>query len=312
MSFNDPWESLTSPDQGNLSLKTIDQENNYFWQWAKDSGNNYGIAIQLNSKNSEITDKFSSSKSLLIEINEYSNDIYLTVLCAKHDLKSIFELFCNNLIEDTKEITNEDQFINAVIYRINTWIKLFEKKYKSMSPKQILGLAAEIEFLKIWITKKNENISTWLGPENSPQDFISKNQNNAYEIKASSWDADLINISSINQLDFMGEIFLIVYPTKILDSTDSDAINLNTLIKSIKEITSPFDFSIFMGKLCKLGYHPKESNLIYFQLNKPICYEISRDFPRLTETSLPLGIVECKYKILLNLIEEYKISVDLI
>lgn len=304
----DPWQDLRKPDnQEGLSLLLIDPDVHYLWSWAKDAKGNIGIAIEFNNNNFDIS-KIIQTKSLNIKFKEYGSKFILSILTSDKSLIEPLRVFCMDLVDQTSTLTDELYFFYLLTERINSWCNLFKRGIKKLSHGEILGLAAELSFLKIWLTNKNENIIGWVGPEHKSQDFISGDSLKAYEIKITSFDQEAIHISSLQQLDFDGVLKLVVFPGRIVDEIQPKATNLKLLIEELKKICSQDDYFILLNKLLLIGYKEIDCMDTFFEIQEPIAFNVNDDFPRLIASNVESSIIKCNYKISLSNLDKFKIN----
>ena len=309
MNNNNVWSDLKIPEEGALTLRIIDKNVSRRWSWAKDSDSFIGIAIELNNDFFNFS-KIIKTKILKISYQPYGSINILSVLCSKNELFEILNIFCLDLIRDTQEIMDDEFFAHVLIERINAWCNLFQRENKRLKHNQILGLAAELTFLKYWIEKKNQSISGWLGPENESQDFVSNDQSFAFEVKLSNWEPETIHISSLNQLNFDGKLNLVVYPGKICEEDETNAINLKYLIELAKNVVPASEYQILLNKLLLAGYAGEIDDKTFFLIANPLSYEIKDDFPRISKQQISTAIIDCNYKLSLRSLDIFKVPLE--
>ena len=302
------WNEIKISAGSHLALKAIQTSGVRLWSWAKDSDGNIGIAIEFRSHFFD-TSNLEKTKEFKIEVNKSVSGAILTILCTNPDLKEQIEKFCLDLVEQTSNISNDIEFSNALKNRINAWCQLFKTGYKKLKHNQILGLAAELTFVSTWVNKMNELAEDWVGPLHNNQDFISSKNNLACEVKLSSWDALSVTISSIGQLDFDGTLKLIIYPGRIVDKDEDSSVNLTKVVEDLKQLLAPQDFLSVLNKLIIAGYDEQECEGVYFNIGDPIVYEVTEDFPKITNSNVHKNIVDCNYKLLLKNLESYKSTI---
>ena len=168
---------------------------------------------------------------------------------------------------------------------------------RQLSLKEVSGLIAELKFLEIWIAS-GQQIDTWLGPHQSPQDFISTGHKLAVEVKATSANYGAISISSLEQLDFNGRLFLVVFPIANSSADNPNSISLNGLIEIIKQKLSPQFLTLFNSKLTLLGYSKEQEVCdLLVQIDDPNIYSVNQEFPRVVKSEVHGGIINCSYEI---------------
>jgi hypothetical protein len=171
------------PISGQFSLRLIQVCSYGNWSWLKDHEEKVGIALELNE--SIDLDGFPISRFFTIEnIENTGIPNVLIVVCKEETFFDIFEILCKDLLVISENSTNLQEAISLLKQRLISWTQLF-KKMKQLSLQQMYGLISELLFLEIWIAN-GQQVDTWLGPHNSPQDFITKNLQSAIEIKTTS------------------------------------------------------------------------------------------------------------------------------
>ena len=232
------WDELDLPVEETLSLKLVKTDGPFMWSWAKNSEGHIGFAIELSSSDHDVS-SFDQTKELSVSIKNYSSGKMLTVLCvAKNEHRPLEPLFLN-LINGSSSIDNEYELINQLKTRFNAWCLLFKLGYKKLKDNEILGLAAELKFLEEWLETLGENVSGWVGPLKKHQDFISEKNSYAFEVKLGRWDPESISISSMEQLDFEGNLCLVVYPGKKSEKDEAGSTSLPHMVQKLKNKLHP-------------------------------------------------------------------------
>ena len=78
-----------------------------------------------------------------IEVNQYDNQKYKTIRFSLTDeeISGLFYTFCDDLIEQTRELTDEKGGYNAIVVRFHQWKKMFVSSKKDfLNEAQIMGL----------------------------------------------------------------------------------------------------------------------------------------------------------------------------
>lgn len=304
------WSTMEKPKGNSITMRLAERTENVVWSWVKQSDGKAGLALQVINGEVPIPE-IPISKHFEVKEKQYEDyKPMLTLICVNYEFFEIFEILCQDLINHSKAFKTTEQLLAGIKNRILVWYELFKKDFKGLTKKQVIGLAAELQFFKLWTTKFNENIGTWVGPNDSPQDFISKNGLTGVEIKSTSWALSNIQISSMLQLDFPGKLFIAVYPGRLVDSDEVGATNLDEIVESIQKDLDPSKASEFQSKLLLSGYVPKIFNSTYFELGEPIFYRVVDGFPRLIRANIDSSITDCKYAISLSDLDIYKIKLD--
>jgi len=299
------WDNLKLPAQGALALIMIDTKSNFMWSWAKNSEGHIGFVIELSSKDHDIS-SFEQTKELVVDIKIFDGQPMLSVFFIKEgEQRPLEELFLD-LITKTSHIKNEYELINHLEKRFNAWCFLFKSGRKKLKTNEILGLAAELTFIKKWVSILDESIEDWVGPLKKHQDFISIKNKRAFEIKLGSWEPESVGISSMEQLDFDGELYLIIYPGKTSDKNESGALSLPLIVEELEGLLKPDDLLVLTNRLVAAGYEKKECEDVFFEIGTPLVFEVSESFPKLTREVIPGEIKKCTYTLNLADLDPYK------
>lgn len=302
------WDSISLPEPGQFSLRLIRSMTYGNWSWIKEFNASVGIALELQKEydaSSLVNSKYFSIKNR--EVPEFGH--VLTVICQDKEFYDIFEVLCADLVDASSDANSQVEAISLLKLRLQTWTQLF-KSFKGMGRREVYGLAAELSFLLDWISI-GQSINDWTGPNGSSQDFISKRNNKAVEIKATSSDLTAVRISSLEQLDFDGDLYLCVYPINACEPSSPDVKTISSLVKNIKAILNKVNVECFEKKLLLVGYASDGDLDDYtFEIGKPIHYEVSNGFPRLIKANIAIEISNCHYDINLNRCNNFLIEKD--
>jgi hypothetical protein len=160
---------------------------------------------------------------------------FLLILLLNKQHKDIFSTLCEDLIFGVSNVSTEQNLVEKLLERLAKWQSLFEKIGKQgLSDAAQRGLYGEIYFLRFFLTNysdKNYCVKSWLGPENSIQDFQYANW--AVEVKTTHGNNhQKIHITSERQLDdsIIEKIFLFHLS---LDVRVGNGETLNSLIDEV-------------------------------------------------------------------------------
>lgn len=302
------WDSISIPEPGQFSLRLIKSMTYGNWSWIKESDATVGIALELQKEYD--TSSLVSSKYFSIKNRDVPGFGHvLTVICQDKEFYDIFEVLCADLVDVSSDAGGQLEAISLLKLRLQTWTQLF-KSYKGMGRREAYGLAAELSFLIDW-SNMGQSINDWTGPNGSSQDFISKTINKAVEIKATSSDLTAVRISSLEQLDFDGDLYLCVYPINACEPSSLNVKTISSLVKNVKANLNEVDLACFEKKLLLVGYAAAGDLDDYtFEIGKPIHYEVSNGFPRLIKANIAIEISNCHYDINLNRCNNFLIDKD--
>jgi hypothetical protein len=299
------WDGINSPQSGEYSFRLIKDMSFGNWSWFKDSASRVGISLEIQS--GTLDSNFKSSKYFDVSLKEIKNiGNVLIVVCQDKEFYEIFEVFCKDLVTTSINAVDLGEAVSLLKSRLILWTELL-RGLKGLTRQEVYGLAAELSFLKIWLeSQENKNLDIWVGPNGKSQDFISISGLNAVEIKASSNDLNSVKISSIEQLDFGGDLILAVFPISTAKDNAVEPLNLEELVTSIERMLPENQVDTFRKKLAMIGVLLNDDvNAIQFEIGKPHYFDIRSGFPRIIKTTVSSEIFNCSYDISLGSLGEF-------
>lgn len=246
--------------------------------------------------------------------SETENKIELYIYLLDNDLKDIFSLFIQNILEDIEKDITESEAIKTTLNVVSKLKKLFDKiNFNGLSIKQQKGLIGELLFLKYLLNNEKTSanaVNAWTGAE---QEFQSKDftlGSVGIEIKFTSSKQPRIKVSSERQLDTenLSDLFLVLYST---ESVKDNGFSLNSLVAETRRLfATDEEQSIFNAKLQLNGYFDEDSEHYgkMYSLKKIFGFTITSDFPKIVKNQLPLGIYDTSYSIEISAVESFIIE----
>ena len=248
-----------------------------------------------------------------IEVNQYDNQKYKTIRFSLTDeeISGLFYTFCDDLIEQTRDLADEKGGYNAIVVRFHQWKKMFVSSKKDfLNEAQIMGLIGELLFLRDQLSKRiglPEALRSWSGQELTHKDF--SYGDTWSEVKTIRRSSQVVHISSLEQLDSEHDGELAVYALEKM-STEYNGITLNKLIVDIRNrFSDSDDRDLFMSKVALQGYeyHNYYDDFV-FELIYCKNFRVSEDFPKLIPGDVPEAVLKATYDIDLNKITEFEIK----
>lgn len=278
------------------------------------------IAFRISATFPFDENQWNKLKDIKIEILPDERDKskkFLLILLLNKQHKDIFSTLCEDLIFGVSDVSTEQTLVAKLLERLAKWQSLFEKVGKQgLSDEAQRGLYGEIYFLRFFLTNnsdKNYCVKSWLGPEKSIQDFQYSNW--AVEVKTTHGNNhQKIHITNERQLDdsIIEKIFL--YHLS-LDVRVGNGESLNTLIDGVLELLDEniIASNLFKLKLLESGYYDIHRPLYIergYIIRQDNIYRVSGNFPRITESQIPIGVGDVKYSIVLSESEEWRINYE--
>jgi hypothetical protein len=306
--MNTIWDGINLPQPDQYSFRLIKDMPFGNWSWFKDSMNKVGISLEVQS--ADLDSSFKSSKYFDVSVLAIK-DIgkVLIVVCQDKEFYEIFEVLCKDLVAASVNANDLSEAVSLLKSRLILWTELL-RGLKGVTRQEVYGLAAELSFLKIWIEcQESKNLDIWVGPNGKSQDFISISGSNAVEIKACSNDLNSVKISSLEQLDFGGDLVLAVFPISSAKDDSIEPINLEILVSSIESMLPQNQIETFRRKLAMIGLSLNaDVNEIYFLIGEPHYFDVRSGFPRIIKTTISREIFNCSYDISLVSLAEFATS----
>jgi hypothetical protein len=250
--------------------------------------------------------------------SDTESKIELYIYLLDNDLKDIFSLFIQNILEEIEKSVTESEAIKTTLNVVSKWKKLFDKiNFNGLSLEQQKGLIGELLFLNTLLDDEKaiaNAVNSWTGAE---QDFQAKDYtlgSVGVEVKFTASKQPRIKVSNERQLDAenLSELFLILYST---EAVKDNGISLNSIVEQTRQkITTEEELSIFNAKLQLNGYfdEDKEHYARMYSLKRTFVFNVSSEFPKIIKGQLPLGIYDTSYSIEISAVENFIVEPETI
>ncbi|WP_034061088.1 PD-(D/E)XK motif protein [Lacinutrix jangbogonensis] len=256
-------------------------------------------------------------KGVQIEVFDLKESKELNIYLIDNELKGIFSLFIENIIEEIIDSTTENEAITKTSNVIQKWKKLFDKlNTQGLSIEQQKGLLGELIFIDELIDNKfnpDYVLNGWTGPDFEDKDFTFGST--CFEIKFTSSKLPRIKITSERQLDTLNIDNLFLY-CFACENLKEKGISLNSVVNSIrKKINSnSTTLKFFNERLESAGFFEDdaENYNVEYGIKTRSIYEVNESFPKLTNSNLPNGIYNTSYYIENSAIEDFRADYDTI
>lgn len=243
--------------------------------------------------------------------NETDNKVELYIYLLDNDLKDIFSLFIQNILELIYESKDENEAIKTTLNVVSKWKKLFDKiNFDGLSLEKQKGLIGELLFLNTLLSNEKTSanaINAWTSTE---EDFKAKDftlGSLCVEVKFTASKQPRIKVSNERQLDAESftDLFLILYST---EAVKENGISLNSIVEQTRQnISTTEELNAFNAKLILNGYFDddKEQYGRMYSIKKTFVFKVSSDFPKIVKDLLPLGVYDTSYSIEISAVENF-------
>lgn len=276
------------------------------------------VYVAINKTTEVNISNFSNLQEIQVDLFASPNEVDKNILIFKllnFEHKDIFAVLCEDLIASISEETNEKRIIREVLNRFEKWKSLFNKiGLQGLKPEEQRGLFGELYFLRKFLqTTKNflPIINTWTGPEKQIRDFQSGSW--AVEVKTTHGNNhQKVQISSERQLDTTNLEDLFLYHIS-LEQQQNSGETLNDIVDSVIVILRDEIIALnkFKSKIYEVGYFDLQRDLyetIGYHIRQDEFYKVEKDFPRIEENDLRIGVGDVKYSIILSQCAPFSIS----
>jgi hypothetical protein len=252
-------------------------------------------------------------KGLFIEIFEFEDARELHIYLLDNQLKDIFSLFIENIVEEISKSVTENEALVATSNVVLKWKKLFDKiNFQGLTIERQKGLIGELLLFNSLLDEEysiDSLLESWTGPDFTDKDF--RFGSFGIEVKLTSSKVPKVKISSERQLDNenLTKLYLVLY---VVEEVKDKGFSLNSIIEQIRTKISNNQNALkfFNERLLLVGYVDEdfENYKRQYAFRKRNFYEVINDFPRLVASDLPTGLFDTKYNIELSAIEQFSVS----
>lgn len=238
----------------------------------------------------------------------------LVIILLEPELSDVFVMFIEDLIKSLEIAYSTEDALTIISNRINYWRKLFGKFTAGLlTPEQQRGLFGELLFLKSILldgVDASKAVNAWLAPEATNQDFYFDGY--AVEVKTTKSNTPAIKISNEYQLDTSGleMIFIAFYQLLEYSSKENSLgkiiFEIRKILKSKTEILNEFNIKIISAGI--QVDQEEEYNEMSYSVRNEVYYEVTEEFPKISEHDVDKSISKISYSIDLINCTPFKLS----
>lgn len=271
----------------------------------KDEKGNYAFDF----RGKYIPVRIAQSDVITVQQGKSGDNYILRFSLCNSELLEYFSTFCQDLLDSTVSIKNDEDAYKTLCSRYFSWKKLFRSNKGGMTDNEIMGLIGELLFMQDYMIPHygvEVALESWMGPEKTHKDYSTESV--WYEIKAISAGKDSVKIASLEQLDGDEEGYLAVYCLERMSPTFS-GIKLNMLVQGLMvKMETAHNREALMSKLSmyEFDFSPEYDKFVFTNVGF-FMYSVGADFPRLCRKNIPNAINKIQYEIFLSELEEYKL-----
>ena len=243
----------------------------------------------------------------------------LEMTLTLHDaaLAQVFTPMVLDLAETLAAATSDDNALGDLLARLAEWQLLFESiRREGLSPAARRGLVGELLILRDDVIPQigpEAAIAGWTGPLRSNQDF--QLSTTALEVKATgSLHPQGFTVNNERELDITGtDASHLSLAHVSLDERQGQGLLIGELIDDIDERLTklPAARAQFHDLLGRTGYLAIQQDLYtepHYSVRGIRYFDVSRDFPRITESELRDGVGQVEYRVTLAACTDYEMT----
>jgi hypothetical protein len=216
-------------------------------------------------------------------------------------VRDVFEVLTGDIIEVACRTSTAKDAVIETVRRLEAWRACLKARRLGLSKEGQIGLIGELIVLRILAAEMGYSaaVRAWHGPLEGIHDF--NRAGNAIEVKTVAGTGSWLQISRLTQLETEGLSTLVVARPRLQESASGSS--LAELVKQIRESIDrddPATLVEFNERMIRAGYleiNAEMYSTLRFALHDIRWYEVARDFPRLTTSNIPAGIVDGTYVI---------------
>lgn len=271
----------------------------------KDDKGNYAFDF----RGKYIPVKISNSDVISVQQGKHDDICTLRFSLFNPELLEYFCTFCQDLLDSTVDVKNDEDAYKTLCSRYFSWKKLFRPNQGGMNDTEVMGLIGELLFMQDYMIPNwgiEKALDSWMGPEKTHKDYSTENI--WYEIKAVSAGKESVRISSLEQLDGDEEGYLAVYCLEKMRPAFS-GIKLNSLVQNLLgKMGSTQNRETFLSKLQLYNYDfsTEYDNYVFTNVGFSM-YSVGAGFPRLCRKNIQTAINKIQYEIFLSELEGFKL-----
>ncbi|MDQ0253360.1 hypothetical protein J2S74_000732 [Evansella vedderi] len=248
--------------------------------------------------------------------NPYKNKIEWFVIFEQQmaSATEVYEALISDIYRNLLSTTSFKSMFFEIKRTLEKWHNFFVKnQVTGLSIEQQQGLFGELKFIQFLLKNDASKgiIDSWYGPDKDLTDFHFGEI--GVEVKTANMSRPLkVSISKEDQLELRGfqELFLQCY---FIEKSKVQGESLNSVINEILVLLEgdPNRIDIFNKKLFQAGYHHVHYEMYEktrFVISEVQSYRVEDGFPNINLSSLPQGVFNVKYQILMESCSEYQID----
>jgi hypothetical protein len=218
----------------------------------------------------------------------------------------VFTSLSEDLARHLEPVRGDAETVAALLGRLQRWQKFLQRSAEGLGEDAQRGLFGELWFLRHYLigtVGRLEAVRAWKGPEKAIHDFQLRGVSVEVKTTIAKQHTKLL-IASERQLDCSSVRRLIIFHLAI----ETNRIGNMTLPALVREVRSELNQDaeardLFEDRLLDTGYLDRHEPLyvnVAYSTRAHNAFDVRDGFPRLTEASLPPGVGDLSYSIVIS------------
>lgn len=218
----------------------------------------------------------------------------------------VFTSLSEDLARHLNAVHGDAEIVEALVGRLLRWQKFLERSADGLGEDAQRGLFGELWFLRHYLFGAVgflEAVKAWKGPEKAIHDFQLLGLSVEVKTTIAKQHTKLM-ISSERQLDGSSVKRLIAFHLAV-ETNRTGPMTLASLVREVRSCLSQDAEArdLLEDLLLDAGYHDRHEELyanVAYAARALQAFDVRDGFPRLTETSLPPGVGDLSYSIVIS------------
>jgi hypothetical protein len=228
----------------------------------------------------------------------------LRVILTDNNLREVFNPLASDIASTAQAEPGPGEAVLAAFSRFEHWRRMLQSLAETgLALEARRGLFGELTVLRDYllpVMPAADAVRSWTGPTAMNQDFQLPGV--AIEVKTSSGkEPQSLVVSNERELDGNGVAHLILAHLSLDERRGGNGESLNTIIDRIRAaVTDAFARTVLDDLLVRAGYLRQQRELYdepHYIVRKQHFWQVTGDFPRITEADLRPGVGDCCYRI---------------
>jgi hypothetical protein len=225
----------------------------------------------------------------------------IAIVLEEDAVEQVFEVLATDVVEVAARSSTPGGAIAGALHRLETWRACLKARRLGLSMESQVGLAGELIVLRFLAEELGYSaaVDAWQGPMNGLHDFSRRGI--AIEVKTVLGPGNWLQISRLSQLDSTGLSALAVARPRLQESANGTSLSDSVLeLRGAMQAVEPPALAEFNGRMIRAGYLEIDAPMyenFRFVVHDLRWFGVSTQFPRLTATTVPAGIVDGTYMI---------------